>query len=204
MFPLPSQRVLRVLLPFVSFSLALWLTISYINPSSPSFAPSSPFTSRAIPFHAHPQSQLQSRQAPNTWYSKDPLGQTASYNFTAFVLPLKKEVAAGLVGGTERDLLPLPVKELGLEGVVGEGEHALVCMSGLLFDIRQAVLSIERLQVSIREHRVQQRRRVWCTSTCLLTSSLRCASCPCSCSPPTATSPTTTRRTTAARPTPST
>lgn len=146
MFALPSQRILRVLLPFLTFSLGLWLTLSYVAPSSPASGSASftSFTSRAIPFHAHPQ--LEARQAPNTWYSKDPLGQTASYNFTAFVLPLKKSMAAKLVGGSEGDLLPL--KGAALEGVVGEGEHPLVCMSGLLFDIRQAVLSIERLQVS--------------------------------------------------------
>ncbi|CAO1621727.1 unnamed protein product [Sympodiomycopsis kandeliae] len=83
------------------------------------------------------------RQVGNPSYANDPLSQTASLNFTSFVLPIKKTEAQKLVGN--RNLLTpqgLPM------GYLKEDEHPYVVTFGQLYDIRQAVLQIKELQLA--------------------------------------------------------
>lgn len=100
-------------------------------------------TSTAAPANG---ANVSARQAPNPDYDKDPINQTASYNVTSFLLPIKKDTAAGMVDGL--DLLDIPRGALP-DGYLKEDEHVLLCMSGLLYDIKQLVVEIQQLQVSI-------------------------------------------------------
>lgn len=91
-----------------------------------------------------PKWHLDPRQAPNPSYPNDPFSQTASYNLTAFLLPIKKNIASQLVGG--RQLLDV----VGLSNTTLQpDEHPLVFVTGLLFDIRQGPLNIQQLLVSV-------------------------------------------------------
>lgn len=80
------------------------------------------------------------RQAPNPSYPSDPLSQTASYNLTAFLLPIQKSVAEDLSRG-RRLLEPQGLPD----GFLQPDEHPLVYVTGLLGDIRQGPLHIEEI-----------------------------------------------------------
>lgn len=86
---------------------------------------------------------LSPRQAPNPSYVHHPFSQTASYNLTAFMLPIKKNVASHLSGGRKL-LTPQGIPE----GMLKSDEHPVLYVTGLLYDIRQGPLQIQQLQVS--------------------------------------------------------
>lgn len=92
------------------------------------------------------------RQAPNLLYPGDPVGQTASWNLTAFVLPISKSLAQSMSGGHK--LLPprgLPA------GYIGADQHPLILYGGLEHDIRQLDVTIPNLVVSKGGSRVLPR-----------------------------------------------
>lgn len=93
---------------------------------------------------ALPRTPFASRQAPNTIYPSDPLGQTASWNLTAFALPIKKSLAQSMANGHKL----LPVRGLPA-GYLKEDEHPLILYGGLQHDIRQVGVTIPNLVVSI-------------------------------------------------------
>ena len=86
---------------------------------------------------------VMSRQAPNPSYQHDPFSQTASYNLTAFMLPMKKTVVSHLSGGRKL-LMPQGIPQ----GMLKSDEHPVLYVTGLLYDIRQGPLQIQQLQVS--------------------------------------------------------
>ncbi|CAO1621719.1 unnamed protein product [Sympodiomycopsis kandeliae] len=89
---------------------------------------------------ASPFNLLAQRQAPNPSFYHDPFSQTASYNLTVFVLKIDKGSAQKLARG--RKLLPVQ----GLPaGYLGEDEHPIIFLTGLLYDIRQIILNIKQL-----------------------------------------------------------
>ncbi|PWN31135.1 hypothetical protein BDZ90DRAFT_230128 [Jaminaea rosea] len=83
-----------------------------------------------------------SRQAPNTIYPSDPVGQTASWNLTAFALPIKKSLAQSMANGHKL----LPVRGLPA-GYLKEDEHPLILYGGLQHDIRQVGVTIPNLVI---------------------------------------------------------
>lgn len=84
------------------------------------------------------------RQAPNPTYQNDPFNQTASYNLTTFVFKVDKQSVYKMIGD-HKLLTPKGLPD----GWVGPDEHPVVLMTGLLYDIRQAILNIKQLLVSL-------------------------------------------------------
>lgn len=79
---------------------------------------------------------LEARQAPNQVAINDPTDQTASFNLTAFVLPIPLKEAYSLA--SPYDL----ILDHGLPtSVVPEGQFPLLIVGGYFFDIRQRLLA---------------------------------------------------------------
>ncbi|CAD6947746.1 unnamed protein product [Tilletia caries] len=82
------------------------------------------------------------RQAPNTVSSMYPSNQTASYNLTAWLVPITNAQATSMAGGKSL------IHPTGLPGSfsITTGQHLMLIVNGYFFDIRQLnLLTVQEL-----------------------------------------------------------
>ncbi|CAD6979644.1 unnamed protein product, partial [Tilletia controversa] len=95
----------------------------------------------AIPLGSQ-HNHLVSRQAPNTVSYMYPNNQTASYNVTAWLVPITVAQAASMAGGKSL------IRPTGLPGgfSITTGQHLMLIVGGYFHDIRQLnLLTVQEL-----------------------------------------------------------
>ncbi|KAE8226268.1 hypothetical protein CF319_g1102 [Tilletia indica] len=86
--------------------------------------------------------RIAARQAPNTVSSMYPNNQTASYNVTAWLVPITLAQAASMAGGKSL------IRPTGLPGSfsITTSQHLMLIVGGYFYDIRQLnLLTVEQL-----------------------------------------------------------